>query len=159
MEDARFEDASDGPLKLVATTPEDLSVISALTQDGVVQTSDIAWMKRARQFALLVNRFRWEDEAAAKATGRPLERVQSLLVFDSVLDVQSAGVDPNDKDLVLSLIGVAFEAGEDAEGSVVLTFSGDGSLRLSVECLDVRLKDVSQPYVARAQTVPSHPLD
>ena len=159
MEDARFEDASDGPLRLAVTTADDLSVVAALTQDGVVQTSDMSWMKRARQFAVLVNRFRWEDEAPVRASGRPVERVQSVLVFDSVFEVHSSGVDPEDKDLVLSLIGVAFEPGEDADGHVVLTFSGDGSIRLAVECLDARLKDVSQPYIARTQTVPSHPLD
>ena len=96
MEDARFEDADDGPLRLAAASSEDLEVISTLVQDGVVQSSDMAWMKRARQFAVLVNRFRWEDEAAAQASGRPLERVQSLLIFDAVDTVQSSGVDPSD---------------------------------------------------------------
>ena len=128
-------------------------------QDGVVQASDMSWMKRGRRFALLINRFRWEDEATAKIAGRPLERVQSALMIDGVLKAQTQGVTPGDADVVLSLLNVAFEAGEDAAGAVELTFAGDGALRFEVECLDVKLKDVSRPYKARAQRVPEHDTD
>lgn len=157
-EDARFEDADTaGPLRLMAATGEDLGVIAALSQDAVAQTVDMSWMKKERRFVMLLNRFRWEDSQAARAAGRPLERVQALLIIDSVLDVQAQGVSPGEKDTVLSLLSVSFEEGEDAAGVVMLTFAGDGAIRLSAECLDVKLKDVSRPYVARAQNVPEHP--
>ena len=35
MDDARFEDAAERPLRLKAETPEDLAVLSALLQDAV----------------------------------------------------------------------------------------------------------------------------
>lgn len=157
MSDAKFEDADDGPLRLYAETADDLPVIASLAQDAVIQPKEMAWMSRQRRMAVLMNRFRWEDADAAKAAGRPLERVQSLLVIENVLGVRSSGVDPKDEDTVLSLIGISFAPGEDASGEIDLIFSGDGTVRLAVECLDVSLKDVSRPYQARAQQIPSHP--
>jgi len=159
-DDARFEDAQGAlPLRLMVVGEEDLAVVSSLVQDAVVQASDMNWLKRERRFALLLNRFRWEDSAAAKVAGRPLERVQSILYVDGVLNAQTQGVSPGDADTVLSLLSVTFAAGEDAAGVVELTFAGDGALRFDVECLDVKLKDVSRPYEARAQRVPKHDLD
>ena len=61
---------------------EDLAVISAFVQDAVAQTSEIAWTRRRHRFALLINRFRWEDKPAAERQGRPFERVQALLVIE-----------------------------------------------------------------------------
>ena len=160
VEDARFEDGdAAGPLRLMATSAEDLPVLGALVQDAVVQSSDMSFMKRGRRFALLLNRFRWEDRDAAQAAGRSLERVQSVLFLDSVLGVQSQGIAPDDDDTVLSLLGITFEPTSDGAGALVLTFAGDGALRFDVECVDVKLKDVSRPYAARAQRVPAHPED
>ncbi|MEO1551323.1 MAG: DUF2948 family protein [Pseudomonadota bacterium] len=156
MSDARFEDGDEKALRLGAETPEDLEVISTLAQDAVAQTSDMSWAAKQRRFALLLNRFRWEDKNRAESSGRAYERVQSLLVIDGALRVQTSGVTPDDKDLALALLSVAFEAGEDGAGHVVLTFSGDGQIRVGVECLDVRLSDVSRPYIARASRAPDH---
>lgn len=160
MEDARFEDVKpEAPLRLKAQTSEDLAVISALLQDAVAQTSDISWMRKKHRFAVLLNRFRWEDREAAERQKRPYERVQSMLVVESVLRPRAQSVDPRNKDMVLELLNVSFEEGAEGAGVVMLTFSGDGALALDVECLDVSLKDVSRPYVARSQTVPRHPDD
>ena len=157
--DAKFEDGGEEPIRLEAQGAEDLQVISTLTQDAVAQTSDMSWLKRRRRFMMLLNRFRWEDHDRATQSGRPFERVQSLLVIDNVLTIKSADIDPADKDLVLNIIGLAFEPGEDCAGRLVVTFSGDGALALDVEALDVKLKDVSRPYQARAQSAPAHDLD
>ena len=160
MEDARFEDGEpDKPVRLRAETPDDLVVLSALAQDAVAQTSDMSWLKKKHRFAMLLNRFRWEDADAAAKSKRPFERVQSMLVIETVLGVSSQGVDPNDKSTVLELLSIAFEPQNDAAGQVVLTFSGDGSMAIDVECLDVTLKDMSKPYEARSQRRPSHPED
>ncbi len=155
FEDARFEDGAERPLRLRAETPEDLPVLSALLQDAVAQTSEIAWTRRQRRFALLVNRFRWEDAPAAERQGRPFERVQAVLAIDSVLAARSNGVDPGDRDLVLELLALVFDPGEDGTGTVRLVLAGDGEIALDVECLDVSLTDVTRPYEARSK--PTHP--
>lgn len=158
MADARFEDGTEEPLRLNAESAEDLAVLSALVQDAVVQSSDMAWMKRRHRFAMLVNRFRWEDKAEAERLKRPYERVRSTLMVCGVLNVSANGIDPADRSLILSLLSIGFEPGEDGAGSVLLTFAGDGEMRLEVECLDIMLTDVTRPYKAPSGNAPSHEL-
>lgn len=156
-DDARFEDGAERPLRLRAETPGDLAVISALVQDAVAQTSEIAWARRHRRFALLLNRFRWEDAAAAERQGRPFERVQAVLAIDGALHARAAGFDPKDRDLVLELLSLAFDPAGEGAGTLRLIFAGDGEIALDVECLDITLADMSRPYEARASRSPSHP--
>jgi len=157
--DARFEDATEDPIRLRAETADDLTVLSALTQDAVAQTSEISWLRKKRRFLMLLNRFRWEDKADADKARRDYERVQSLLIVEDVSKILAQGVDPTDTELVLNMIGVAFEPAEDGMGRVVMTFSGDGAIALEVETLDVRLQDVSRPYTARASAAPDHLIE
>lgn len=155
--DAKFEDGREAPLNLGAADADDLAVISTLVQDAVFPVTEMRWQTSEHRFALLLNRFRWEDETAARQRGRAFERVQSLLVVDTVLAVSSQGVDRSDKDTIYSLLSVTFEAGEDGAGQVLLTLAGDGAIRLSVEALDVSLRDVTRPYQAPSHKVPNHP--
>lgn len=157
MTDARFEDAGEAPLYLAAEEPEDLKVIAALVQDAVFPIAEMAFQARQRRFAVLLNRFRWEDRAQADRAGRAYERVRSLLVVSGVLKVRSQGIDRGAKDLVLSLLDLAFEPAEDGAGRVVLTLAGDGAVALEVEALDVTLKDVTRPYAAPSGKAPGHP--
>ncbi|MDK3075786.1 DUF2948 family protein [Sedimentitalea sp. JM2-8] len=153
-QDATFEDGRETPLNLGAQDGDDLRVISALAQDAVFPITEMTWQPSRRRFALLVNRFRWEDSAR---TRHGAERVRSLLVVGDVLNVASQGIDRHDGDLVLSLLSVTFEPGEDGTGHVLLTLAGDGAIRLAVETLDVTLKDVTRPYLAPSRTTPKHP--
>ena len=152
MADARFEDGATRPINLVARDEGDLAVIAALTQDAVLTASDLRYEKARRRFAMLINRFRWEDGST-----RSPERVRSLLVFDDVTVVQGQGVNRRDPDLVLSLLTIGFLPGDEGTGSVTLTFAGDGAVALAVEALEVSLKDVTQPYLAPSRQTPQHP--
>ena len=92
MQDASFEDGREAPLHLGALDAEDLKILSTLAQDAVFPAGEMKWLPRERRFALLLNRFRWEDLKAAETRGRAVERVQALLVIDNVLHVASQGV-------------------------------------------------------------------
>lgn len=155
-EDARFEDGREAPLNLGAMDAEDLQVLSALAQDAVFPAHEMTWRANERRFAILFNRFRWEDADNASRRKRSVERVQSILVIENVLKISSQGVDRSDKDTILSVLSVSFEAGEDGTGDVILTLAGDGAIRLSVEALELTLKDVTRPYVAPSKKVPNH---
>jgi hypothetical protein len=157
VEDARFEDGGDEPLRLMAVDADDLQVVSTLVQDAVFPISEMAWHPGQRRFALLLNRFRWEDKQAAERRGRAVERVQSMLVIGDVEKVQSQGVDRGENDVVLSLLSVSFVPGEDGAGRVELTLAGDGAIALEVEALDVTLRDVTRPYIAPSKHTPEHP--
>ncbi|VCU62034.1 FIG01073079: hypothetical protein [Tritonibacter mobilis] len=156
MSDASFEDGRERPLNLGAYEAEDLEVISSLVQDAVFPVTEMSWRASARRFAILLNRFRWEDRVAAERRGRAYERVQSVLVAENVLSVASQGIDRTDKDMILSVLSVTFEPGEDGAGHLLLTLAGDGAIRLSVEALEVTLKDVTRPYRAPSKHMPQH---
>lgn len=157
-EDAKFEDGAEKPLNLGALGVEDLQVISGLVQDSVFPITEMQWDAGARRLVFLLNRFRWEDEAGLRNTRvHPPERVRSLLVIDNVLKVASQGVDRSDKETILSVLSLTFDAKDDGAGFIELTLAGDGAIRASVEALEVSLKDVTRPYVAPSRSVPGHP--
>jgi hypothetical protein len=156
MTDATFEDGAERPVRLLAAEPDDLQVIATLAQDAVLSGSDITWSKKRRQFAMLINRFRWEDRAAAERMKRPVERVRAMLVVDDALAVRAAGINPAEKDMVLSLLSVTFVESEDGAGTVTLIFAGDGEIAIDVEAINLTLADVTKPYRAPSGKTPSH---
>lgn len=149
-EDARFADGAPGPLRLLARDAEDLAVLAALLQDAVFPVSETAWRPRERRFAILLNRFRWEERDR-----RPPERVRSVLSVNEAVAVASDGVE-RDPETVLSLLSTEFEPGLDGTGRVLLTLAGDGAIRVDVEALDIQLRDVTRPYEAPSGRVPDH---
>ena len=155
-QDAGFNDALDRPLNLGAQDAEDLQVISSLTQDAVLTVDDLKWSRAERQLVFLLKRFRWEDVELAKQQGRDPERVQSLLVIQNATGLASQGIDRKQSDIVLSLMSLEFSVAVDGVGDLILTFSGDGALKVQVDGLDVALRDVTRPYVAPSKQVPNH---
>ena len=155
-QDAGFNDALDRPLNLGAQDAEDLQVISSLTQDAVLTVDDLKWNRAERQLVFLLKRFRWEDVELAKQQGRDPERVQSLLVIQNATGLASQGIDRKQADIVLSLMSLEFSVAVDGVGDLILTFSGDGALKVQVDGLDVALRDVTRPYVAPSKQVPNH---
>ncbi len=157
-EDARFEDGGEQPLRLKASEAADVSVVSALVQDAVFPAAEMVWRAKERRFALLLNRFRWEDLPSAERRNRPVERVQSVFLIENALAVRSQGLKRGAADLVLSLLAVDWIAGEDCAGRVVLTLAGDGVIEIDVEALEIVLKDVTRPYLAPSGKSPDHPV-
>ena len=155
-QDAGFNDALDRPLNLGAQDTEDLQVISSLTQDAVLTVDDLKWNRTERQVVTLLKRFRWEDVELAKQQGRDPERVQSLLVIQNATGLASQGIDRKQLDIVLSLMSLEFSGAEDGVGDLILTFSGDGALKVQIDGLDVALRDVTRPHVAPSKQVPNH---
>lgn len=154
--DATFEEGHEHPLNLGAMDAGDLQVLSALAQDAVFPITEMRFQKRDRRFALLLNRFRWEDKGRAR---HGPERVQSVLVFENVLSVASQGVDRSEPEMILSLLTIEWQAGDAPSGQILLTLAGDGVIRLDVEALDASLKDVTRPYRAPSRRAPDHPED
>ncbi len=155
-DDARFEEGADRPLRLKALDADDLAVISGLTQDAVFPATEMIWNTKQRRFAILLNRFRWEDVASAPAGRQDFERVQSVLVIEDVVKVQSQGVLKGDDAVVLSLLSLSFEPGVDGTGRVIMTLAGDGAVAVDVEALEVVLRDVTRPYLAPSRRLPQH---
>ncbi len=159
VDDARFEDAGGAPLRLQALDAEDLKVISALVQDAVFPMSEMSWQPAKRRFALLLNRFRWEDRQEAETAHRNYERVQSMLVIGDVDKVATSGLDRSHADLVLSVLAMEFTPADDGTGRLEITLAGDGAIALELECVEIRLSDVTRPYGAPSKSAPDHALD
>ena len=122
-------------LRLTAQDTEDLKVISAHMQDALVRLSDIRYLSKTRQFALVANRFAWESQTSS-------ERRRTGVHFEHVLNVKQQGILGLKGDAILSLLAISFESGQEPSGTVVLAFSADCTIRLSVEYLDLHLKDL-----------------
>ncbi|PDS33377.1 DUF2948 family protein [Rhizobium phaseoli] len=140
-------------LKLVALDDEDLAIISAHMQDSVFKVGDIDWSPSEAQFALAANRFVWEGAGRKR---RGFERRRAALVFKRVLAVRSLGIDRTKRDEVLSLLALRFEKkGEGPDGTVELTLSGNASIALDVECIEMQLADIGGAWEAASK--PRHP--
>ena len=106
-------------VRLMALDSEDLDVLAAHMQDAVLKEGDLQYDAKARQFALVANRFVWEEAEGRRQ--RSFERRRAAMHFDRVLSVRSRGIRRNDPEQVLSLLTVQFlaEEGMDAPSGVI----------------------------------------
>jgi|HubBroStandDraft_2_1064218.scaffolds.fasta_scaffold755039_2 hypothetical protein len=135
-------------LKLAATDAEDLEIVSARLQDAVLKLKNVSWQPKKRRFAAVVNRLQWESGGKT--------RVRAGLHFDGVLKVQSQKVKLGADEAVVSLLAVRFtpNTGEDPGGVIELVLAGGGAFRLTVECIDAELADMTSAWAARGR--PDH---
>lgn len=143
---------TQNPIHLRAVDLEDLSVLSSLAQDALVPVSDMVYIAADNQFILALNRFHWERaDAAASYT-----RGHAGLRFDHVTAVQRRGLERVDPNRILSLLAISYD-GHAEGGTVMLTFSEDVAIRLSVSDLAVSLDDLGEPWPT--QWKPGHTPD
>lgn len=121
-------------------------------QDAVLKAGDLSYLQKARKFALVANRFVWEHGPRAEH----FERHRAGLHFDRVNKALAQNIRRDDNEAVLSLLSIGFEAGEAPSGAIVLDFSGGGSIRLEVECIEARLSDLGPAWAT--EHIPQHEL-
>ncbi len=137
------------PLKLLARDAEDLAVLSAHMQDAVARLGDMVFVPEERRFALVASRFNWIG-----AAGGRMERRLTGMHFDNVLRVSRTGLDQGSPGTMLNLLGILFEETSAPSGLLTLTFSGGGAIRLEVECIEARLRDLGARWTTRRK--PGH---
>ena len=140
-------------LRLTALDAEDLAVISAHLQDAVLKVGDLSYLRKVRKFALVANRFVWEHGRRPEH----FERRQTGLHFNRVNKVTAQYIHRDDNEAVLSLLSIGFEEGEAPSGAIVLNFSGGGSIRLEVECIEARLSDLGPAWAT--ERIPQHEVE
>lgn len=139
------------PLAMLAADREDLEVVSSVLQDAVAKIGDMAYLPGERRFALVANRFVWEDGVKRK-TG-PFMRVRTGVHFDDVTRVRTKAVRLDAKEAVIDILSVTYEGGENG-GTVTLNLAGGGAIALEVEAVNATLTDLSEPW--RTQKKPDH---
>jgi hypothetical protein len=137
-------------LKLSALDADDLAVISAAVQDSLVAVRDCVFFAGEKRFVLLLNRFRWEADSIVEAS---YSRTHSALVFNEVNVVHHHKIPLKEPDRVLALLSV----GQERDGSVMLRFAADRTIRLEIARLACHLGDVGEPWPTPWK--PAHPAD
>jgi len=118
--------------KVIAQSPDDLQIISAICAESKVKISDIKYLPSTKIFLLSVLRIDKET-----ANGKP---INSVVKFEFIESSKSKNIDQSNTDLTLELFAIdIFKKKENFE--IVLLFSKNGIITLSTEVIDVTLED------------------
>jgi len=133
-------------LRLIARDDEDLMVLSAHLQDAQLSAAEMAYLPKQRRFALLLDRYCWEDGEDAKTKDA---RMRAGLHFDGVLNARTLNVDQAAKE-PLVLLALGFQPSSEGAGAIELFLEDGGRIRLDVECIDVTMRDLEPQSEAGA---------
>tara|TARA_A100001011_G_scaffold396984_2_gene496586 strand:+ start:512 stop:985 length:474 start_codon:yes stop_codon:yes gene_type:complete len=143
-------------LILAAKNEEDLIIFSMLCQDSIIKISNIKWAKKSKRFFILLTRFCWELNYLSKKKSSSLRRVNSILSFDNVLSVKTLGIKQKRSNMITSLLTCNYRSRSFEEQSIDLVFSGNGKITLDIECIEVFIKDISEPFKSTYSKPPNH---
>ena len=118
--------------KVIAQSPDDLQIISAICAESKVKISDIKYLPSTKIFLLSV--LRMDKETTSSKT------INSVIKFEFIESSKSKNIDQFNTDLTLELFAIdIFKKKENFE--IVLLFSKNGIITLSTEVIDVTLED------------------
>ena len=118
--------------KVIAQTPEDLQIISAICAESKVKISDIKYLPSTKIFLLSV--IRSDKEINNNKV------INSVIKFEFIESSKSKNIDQSDLDLTLELFAIdIFKKKGNFE--IVLLFSKNRIITLSTEVIDVTLED------------------
>jgi len=132
-------------LKLIAQDDEQLTIISSLAQDSIIKSNEMGYDKKTKRFALLMNRYRHEEENPS--------RIRTAIHFDFVDSLKSVGIDKETNDEILVLLAIRFEVKSKPSGSIFLEFSNNKSITFDVESIEAFLTDMGEPWKIRNKPV------
>ena len=118
--------------KVIAQSPDDLQIISAVCAESKVKISDIKYLPSTKIFLLSVLRMDKETDSA--------KPINSVVKFEFIESSKSKNIDQSNSDLTLELFAIdIFKKKENFE--IVLLFSKNRIITLSTEVIDVTLED------------------
>ena len=118
--------------KVIAQSPDDLQIISAICAESKVKISDIKYLPSTKIFLLSVLRKDKETD-----NDKP---INSVVKFEFIESSKSKNIDQSNSDLTLELFAIdIFKKKENFE--IVLLFSKNRIITLSTEVIDVTLED------------------
>ena len=139
-------------LKLSARTIEDLRVVSAHLQDSIVNTSDIANLKKNKIFLMQLSRFMWED--VEKGVFRKSKRIRSILKFENVIKVHSRNINQTKKDKFLDFLTIETNQMPDNNYEMKIVFAGDLIIKVICEVIEITLDDQGDAWDTK--NIPKH---
>ena len=118
--------------KVIAQSPDDLQIISAICAESKIKISDIKYLPSTKIFLLSVLRKDKETDSG--------KLINSVVKFEFIESSKSKNIDQSNSDLTLELFAIdIFRKKENFE--IVLLFSKNRIITLSTEVIDVTLED------------------
>ena len=118
--------------KVIAQSPDDLQIISAICAESKVKISDIKYLPSTKIFLLSFLRLDKETDS--------IKPINSVIKFEFIESSKSKNINQSNADLTLELFAIdIFKKKENFE--IVLLFSKNGIITLSTEVIDVTLED------------------
>ena len=130
-------------MKMAAFDAEDLLVLSALLEGGLMAVTDMIFQPQDQRFVAVLQR---------KATPEDATRIQSGLHFERVKRVSTTKFPDRKSGATLKLIGIGFTEIDAPSGDVILMFEEEIAIRLSVECLEVGMSDLDSIDASQSRT-------
>ena len=118
--------------KIIAQSPEDLQIISAICAESKVKISEIKYLPSSKIFLISILRTDKEN----KKDGL----INSIIKFEFIENSKSKNIDQLNKDLRLELLTIDIFKKEDIY-EILLLFSKNRIITLSTEVIDVTLED------------------
>ena len=119
--------------KIIAQSPEDLQIISAVCSEAKVKTSEIKYLPSNKIFLLSLVRFDKENESNKKS-------IHSIIKFEFIESSKSKNIDQNSPKLLMELIAIdVFK--KELNFEITLLFSKNRFITLSSEVIEVTLED------------------
>ena len=142
-------------LKLRAVAAEDVEIMSALLQDGLVAASDLHYQKDAASFVMVINRYCWEQADDTESETQPNRCLCGLKVVH-VRQVSQRGLSAGGNQFY-NLLSITYEETKENEKAVkrlTFTFSDGYGIRVVVEQLALIMQDIAAPHPGLAR--PQH---
>tara|TARA_B100000963_G_scaffold152865_1_gene133145 strand:- start:70 stop:462 length:393 start_codon:yes stop_codon:yes gene_type:complete len=118
--------------KVIAQSPDDLQIISAICAESKVKISDIKYLPSTKIFLLSISRVDKENNEA--------KFINSVVKFEFIENSKSKNINQSKQDLSLELLAIdIFKKEENFE--IILLFSKNRIITLFTEVIDVTLED------------------
>ena len=127
-------------LKIICQNQEDLKVISAYSQDSIVATKDMIFLKKNRIFIMIINRFMWED--VEKGIYRQNKRIRCAIKFEGILKVKSKKINQKNRNKCLECLAIKCNEILGKNYEIIFFFSGGGIITLIAEFIEVLMRDL-----------------
>ena len=122
--------------KIIANSPEDLTLISALCSKSNVKQSNIKYLKNNKIFLITLER---QDNESMNSP----KKIISIVKFEYIENSKSKNINQNQSDKILNLLGIKlFKINNNYQ--ILLLFSNNAAITLSTETIDVTLEDIEE---------------
>ena len=119
--------------KIIAQTPEDLRLISALCSDSLTVSNKIKYLKDNKIFLIPIER-------PLNELGKKNEKIESILKFEYIEKSKSKNIIQDNDNKILKLITIdIFKKNNNFE--ISLLFSDNAAINLETEIIEATLED------------------